>query len=481
MRMRLASPPLLLAALLAVLCLLVVPPPAFAGATITIVNIDAPGEGFNDPAPVRPVGGNPGKTLGEQRLIAFQFAADIWGATLDSNVEIRIQASFDPLSCTPNSGVLGAAGAIQIVADFPGAAFPDTWYHVALANKLAGFDLIPGPTGTSADDIRAFFNSRIGTDPNCLTGLNWYYGLNNKHGNDIDLVAVLLHEFAHGLGFANFVDETNGTEPLGMTDIYSRHTLDLTTGETWDQMTPHERARSAINSRNVVWNGGGVTAAVPAVLDPGTPFLRVNSPASIAGSYDVGTASFGPALTAAGVTGNLVQALDPANADGPSTTDACSPLVNAGAVAGNIALVDRGSCFFTVKVKNAQNAGAIAVVVVDNQEGSPPPGLGGSDPSINIPAVRITLEDGNLIKSVLATTPVNVTLALDLSVRAGADALGRALLNAPDPVQPGSSISHWDPIAFPNQLMEPAINSDLTHSVEVPQDLTFELLKDIGW
>ena len=31
--------------------------------------------------------------------------------------------------------------------------------------------------------------------------------------------------------------------------------------------------------------------------------------------------------------------------------------------------------------------------------------------------------------------------------------------------QPGSSISHWDPIAFPNQLMEPALNPDLTHAV----------------
>jgi hypothetical protein len=47
-------------------------------------------------------------------------------------------------------------------------------------------------------------------------------------------------------------------------------------------------------------------------------------------------------------------------------------------------------------------------------------------------------------------------------------------------VQPGSSISHWDPIAFPNQLMEPAINGDLTHQVS-GVDLTLALLRDIGW
>jgi hypothetical protein len=54
-------------------------------------------------------------------------------------------------------------------------------------------------------------------------------------------------------------------------------------------------------------------------------------------------------------------------------------------------------------------------------------------------------------------------------------------LYTPNPYQPGSSVSHWDTSAFPNQLMEPAINSDLTTSVKPPQDLTLPLLQDIGW
>ncbi len=181
-----------------------------------------------------------------------------------------------------------------------------------------------------------------------------------------------------------------------------------------------------------------------------------------------------------GVTGNVVQALDPADAGGPSTTDACSPLTNAGAVSGNIALVDRGTCGFTVKVKNAQDAGAIAVIVADNAAGSPPAGLGGADATITISSVRISQPDGNTIKAQLGSG-VNATLGVDLAVRLGADASNRALLNAPNPVVPGSSISHYDPIAAPNQLMEPAISSDLTHSVDVPNDLTLKLFRDIGW
>ena len=83
--------------------------PVFGKATITILNADGPNEGFNDPTPAAPVGGNPGTTVGQQRLIAFQFAADIWGAALDSNVRIVIQANFDPLFCDDVSAFMLSA------------------------------------------------------------------------------------------------------------------------------------------------------------------------------------------------------------------------------------------------------------------------------------------------------------------------------------------------------------------------------------
>jgi hypothetical protein len=470
--------------LLALVTLLaLVAAPAFGAATITIVNGNAPGVGFNDPTPAAPVGGNTGTTLGQQRLIAFQYAANIWGATLDSNVEIQILATFEPLSCNASSAVLGSAGTRFIWSDFggvppfPGAEFANTWYHQALANKRAGMQL-----NTDADhaDIRARFNVNLGsTTPPCLTGIGWYLGLDSNAGTQIDLVTVLLHEFAHGLGFSQFASVTTGAELGGLTDIYARNILDTTTGKSWDQMTNAERKASAINPRRVVWEGLEVTGAVPGVLSLGTPLLKITSPPSISGAYQVGTASFGPQLASPGVTGNVVQALDPADASGPTTFDACSPLTNAAAVAGNIALVDRGTCGFVVKVKNAQNAGAIGVLVADNVAGAPPSGLGGADPTITIPSVRISLADGNTVKAALPG--VNATLGVDLTVRAGADPGGRALLYTPNPVQSGSTISHWDTIAFPNQLMEPNINSDLTHSVKPPEDLTLPLMRDVGW
>ena len=289
-----------------------------------------------------------------------------------------------------------------------------------------------------------------------------------------------MHEFAYGLGFASFVDETKGTEIKNQTDIYSRQLLDNTLGLTWDTMSALQRKQSAINTRNVVWTGSHVTNSIPNVLQQGTPLLAVSSPAAIAGNYQVGTASFGAPLASPGLNGDLVQGLDASDSAGPSTTDGCSPLTNANAVGGHIALLDRGSCTFVTKAKNAPNAGAIGVIIVDHRLETPAPGMGGTDPSLTVPAVMISQPDGTTIERQLAGG-VNGTLGLDLSIRAGADANGRGLLWTPNPVQPGSTISHWDEIATPNQLMEPAINDDLTHSVTVPQDLTFELLRDLGW
>lgn len=523
-----------IAATLAAVCSLA-SPALKASATINIINGDSAGEGFNDPTPAAPVGGNTGTTVGQQRLIAFQYAANIWGASLDSTVPIEVLASFDPLTCTATSAVLGSAGAVSIWANFAGATAVDTWHSVALANKLFGSDLDP-----TQPDIRARFNSNLG-QTGCLTGTGWYYGLDGNHGTQIDLVTVLLHELAHGLGFQQFADLATGVEFSGFTDVYGRNLLDLTAGKTWDLMTDAERVTSAVNSRRVVWQGANVTAEVPNVLALGTPVLQVTAPPSVAGFYDVGAAAFGPPLSSPGVSGVLVLADDGV---APST-DVCSPLAPnaAAAAAGKIVVVDRGTCAFTDKVKRAQDAGAIAVIVVDNVAGAPPGGLGGTDPSITIPAVRITLDDGSAIKAVMgrydsrfdlnqsgcvdradysvllaqirarssdvaydlngdgrvniadaralvlnfsqaggeSCPAVQATLGVDLAIRAGADPLGRALIYTPNPRQPGSSVSHWDTSASPNQLMEPSINSDLTHEVDPPDDLTLPLLRDIGW
>ena len=452
--------------------------PAFGAATIVIQNGDPAGVGFNDATVVAPVGGNTGTTLGQQRLIAFQAAADKWGATLTSAVTIRVLATWEALTCNATSAVLGSAGAATVWRNFTFAPVTDHWYPAALANKLFGNDL----DGSTAD-IRARFNVNLG-QTGCLDGVFFYLGLDNNHGANVDLVTVLEHEFAHGLGFQTYTNGSTGAQFVGFPSIWDDFLLDTTTGKVWSDMTDAERVASALNTRRLAWNGANIAAAVPTVLQPGTPLLTVTAPPSVAGAYSIGAASFGPALNTPGVTGEVMQVVDTA----PNAGLACAPLsaLNAAAVNGKIAVVDRGTCTFTVKVKAAQDAGAVAAVVVDNVAGSPPAGMVGTDATITIPSARVTLPDGNALKAALATrsrlhSGISANLGINLAVRQGADSLGRALLYTPNPYQAGSSVSHWDTIAFPNQLMEPAINGDLTHEVAPPTDLTFPLLEDIGW
>ena len=456
--------------------------PSF-GANIVINNVDAPGIGFNDPTPAIPVGGNEGTTLGQQRLIAYARALELWGNTLKSDATIVVQGSFARLSCDAGGGVLAQAGALQIFADFPSAPLPGHWYGVALANSIAGFDLTPGPPDPGSlappfnDDIVANFNGAVG-QPDCIAGPGWYYGLDSDPGpGQIDFLDTFMHEVAHGLGFQNFANEQTGTTPLDLPDVYMANTYDLLYGLPWnfdfgDINTSRLLVRlSAVNTGNVVWTGSSVTANAPNVLGP---FQGIRTTGTLTQDIPFGTASFGPLATADNFGGEIILANDGDDLGGAGTvTDGCEPLVND--VSGRIALVDRGACTFTTKVANAQAAGATGVIVA-NTLGRTEFGLGGSDPSITIPSIGIGNADGDAIKAALPG--VSIEFYSDPTRLAGTNQ-GLVRLYAPGVVALGSSISHFDTVATPDLLMEPFITPGLRSNENL--DLTPSLMKDVGW
>ncbi|MCC6557045.1 MAG: M36 family metallopeptidase [Polyangiaceae bacterium] len=117
-----------------------------------------------------------------------------------------------------------------------------------------------------------------------------------------------------------------------------------------------------------------------------------------------GPAGFG--LTDFDVTGELAlvdDGVDP-------LSDGCEPL--AGDVAGKIALVDRGTCTFKLKTVNAQEAGAIGLIVANHTAGDPPPTMANGDPDvpINIPALSVTYEAGVALKDALQAGTVTATM-----------------------------------------------------------------------
>ncbi|MBZ0256364.1 peptidase, partial [bacterium] len=359
--------------------------------------------------------------------------------------------------------ILGRAGANLLYRNFPNVPFSDTWYPVALANNLAGEDLAP-----ERQDINAVFNSNV--DSVSLT--SFYYGLDgNSPSGRFDIVIILLHEFAHGLGFSTITDVSTGEFRDGFSDVYSRFILDRTAGQHWSEMeTNEERVNSATRTLEVVWDGDNVNNELPNIFKS-VPALKTDSASGSETFFQIVPAPYGAPLTMEAVTGVLELIQDASGA----ASEACEPIL--GFTPGRIAVIDRGNCHISQKVQNAQDAGAIAAVIVDNGlTFDPVEFLGGDTNSIVIPLIGVTLEDGNRIKENMMQNEVTASIGIFESPFNGADPDGKIFLYTPNPLDSGSSIAHWDPVASPNLLMEPIL-SKTTYDV----DVTLHLLQDIGW
>jgi extracellular elastinolytic metalloproteinase len=137
--------------------------------------------------------------------------------------------------------------------------------------------------------------------------------------------------------------------------------------------------------------------------------LTINSPASIAGSMWSVESAFSTnnkLINTGAKTGNLLLVND----TGGSTHLGCGALSNGASLPGKIAVIDRGTCDFVTKVKNVQTLGAIAAIIIDNVT-EDPFAMSGTDNTITIPAVMISLANGNALKAVMTGNTVNATLA----------------------------------------------------------------------
>src|SRR4030095_487452 len=205
-----------------------------------------------------------------------------------------------------------------------------------------------------------------------------------------------LHDWYYDEGFdeaaGNAQNSNFGRGGIALDSIYAE-AQDFTGANNANMSTPADRRRP--RSRQFLWSSS-------------IALVKVNAPASITGAKQSGVAEFGP--QAFDLTGDLVLALDAANMTGPATTDGCTTFTNAAAVAGKIAVIDRGVCLFVEKAKNAQNAGAIGVLILNNVAPGAP-GMAGSDATITIPTVSISLADGNAIKAALAASTVSLRMA----------------------------------------------------------------------
>ena len=157
----------------------------------------------------------------------FEQAATTWANYLKSDVPIRIYVKWRPLA----TGILGSAGAYSSVRNFVGANKLNTWYPIALAEKMAHTNL----NGTDSDII-ATFNSDFP---------DWFIGTNGvPTNNQIDLYSVVLHEMGHGLGFIGQIqaDVTSNstsiaTATYGYPGIFDQFIFDSKNKQLIDTLT----------------------------------------------------------------------------------------------------------------------------------------------------------------------------------------------------------------------------------------------------
>ncbi|MET0226399.1 MAG: M36 family metallopeptidase, partial [Dokdonella sp.] len=158
--------------------------------------------------------------------------------------------------------------------------------------------------------------------------------------------------------------------------------------------------------------------------DGGTPYMRmyifsgqggerITYSGALSGepAGGVGSAGFGP--TNFDLNGALVR---------PAPLDACVALTNAGDVAGKVVLVDRGSCDFNLKAKNAETAGAVGVIIANVATSSnpdDPPGMAPSTPpvAVAIGTLSVNFADGEIVRAAVANGSVNVHLERAAGIR----------------------------------------------------------------
>ncbi|HSN47898.1 MAG TPA: M36 family metallopeptidase, partial [Flavobacterium sp.] len=301
----------------------------------------------------------------------------------------------------------------QVIASPSNAvASPNGWHNT---NSLTGtnpaliYTTTRGNNVNAQEDANGNNGTGISPDGGPSLNFNFPYGGQTSQPTDYSSAATtnlfymtnIMHDVWYQYGFneasGNFQKDNYGrggaSSFIGdevLADSQDGYSQAVATLNNANFSTPNDGSRPRMQM--YLWNAGA----------PPTNFITINSPASIAGPQIAttnvfeGTDRVPVPVSPNGITSNLV--LYKNNPTPPGFNSGCQPPTNAAAISGKIALIKRGGCFFNLKVKNAQDAGATAVIVMDTIANNPTrlsmssTGVVG----ITIPAVFITKELGDV-------------------------------------------------------------------------------------
>ena len=328
--------------------------------------------------------------------------------------QLNHKLKFDQLSTNPDSYLVYPLGVESpnhgsqstVINPADPIASPFGW-HDNDGNIGAEFTITRGNNVLAQEDING--NNGNGFSPDAGQSLDFAYNLDLTQSPNTENATVqnqsaaitnlfywnnIMHDVWYQYGFdeaaGNFQDNNYGNGGAGG-DYILADAQDGSGTNNANFSTPADGENGRMQM--FLWNGGGATVT-----------FDVNIPSNIAQSYSAAPALFGP--NNYNVTGNLIIV----NASSGTPSEGCDFPNNAATVNGNIALIDRGNCDFSLKVLEAQNAGAIAVIICNNvSPGTIQMGPGGSGDLVTIPSIMISQDDCANIRVEIPT--VNVTLS----------------------------------------------------------------------
>lgn len=253
-------------------------------------------------------------------------------------------------------------------------------------------------------------NSGYSPDGGPTLNFDFPFNLPNAPANFRDAAAVqlfymnnIIHDVTYQYGFDeasgnfqknNYGNGGTGNDPVNAEAQDGGGTNNANFGTPPDGSSPRMQM--------YIWTEGGG--------GPIADLFSINS-GPLAGVYSGVPAGFGGGIPL-NLTGDLALVEDDNSGTSTDPNDGCDNITNGGALDGKIAVIRRGSCEFGFKVLAAENKGAIAVIIVNNEGGAPPlMGAGEVGCEVSIPAFAISDVDGEpIITALQGSNTVNGTL-----------------------------------------------------------------------
>lgn len=310
--------------------------------------------------------------------------------TINKNTEIIVgdQAAYNVFPIPIESPLHGERTLVQEPADEISSPFG--WHDI---------DGIEGPeyTYTRGNNVHAFLdlagnNSSQGDEPDGGEDLlfNFPFDINNEPAEmqEADITQLfymcnMMHDITYAYGFNEEGGNFQRTNYTGE-------------GTGLDHVIADGQDGSGTNNANFSTPPDGSNGRMQMFLWNGVAgrLLNIDAPEGIQGSYETGSASYGPQVPETPIVAQIVRAYD--ETDSPFIV--CESVANGDQVNGKIALIDRGFCFFEAKTLNAQAAGAVAVIICNYEESAPgmSGGVEGDEPTI--PTISLKASDCAQIK-----------------------------------------------------------------------------------